>query len=300
MLIDLVQLRTFVTVAEEQHLTRAAARLSMSQSAASAHVRAIEERLGTQLFIRTNRNLELTHAGQLLAEKAKKLLGEEAAFTSFAREIKGQTDGLLTICTSNEPANRIGEILTVLHAAHPMVTVDVMTQASLGARQTLLSGECDVVMMIGRPAELAFTYYELTRVAYCIAGPIAWKEQIETTDPAALARLPWLTLYGSSAQNQMLAQIFTERGIETNTVVRSDNAIIARSAMEAGAGLMLIREDYALQGQRDGLLAVAPIGRQETSLMIAHQRGRADDPLISAFLLAAGKVWPDVRQIEPQ
>ena len=66
MLIDLVQRRTFVAVAEEQHLTRAAERLHMSQSAASAHVRAIEERLGTQLFVRTNRSLELTHAGQLL------------------------------------------------------------------------------------------------------------------------------------------------------------------------------------------------------------------------------------------
>ena len=89
MLIDLVQLRTFVAVAEEQHLTRAAERLHMSQSAASAHVRAIEERLGTQLFVRTNRSLELTHAGQLLARKAKALLNEEAVFTSFARELKG-------------------------------------------------------------------------------------------------------------------------------------------------------------------------------------------------------------------
>ena len=55
MLIDLVQLRTFVVLAEEQHLTRAAERLRMSQSAASAHARAIEERLETQLFARTDR-----------------------------------------------------------------------------------------------------------------------------------------------------------------------------------------------------------------------------------------------------
>ena len=47
--IDLVQLRTFVAVAEEQRLTRAAERLYISQSAASAHVRFIEDRLGTQL-----------------------------------------------------------------------------------------------------------------------------------------------------------------------------------------------------------------------------------------------------------
>lgn len=51
MLVDLAQLRTFVAVAEEQHLTRAAERLHMSLSAASSHVRAIEELFETQLFV---------------------------------------------------------------------------------------------------------------------------------------------------------------------------------------------------------------------------------------------------------
>ena len=89
MQIDLVQLRTFVAVAEEQHLTRAAERLHISQSAASAHVRAVEDRLDTQLFVRTNRSLELTRAGQLLLAKAKILLNEAAIFISFARELRG-------------------------------------------------------------------------------------------------------------------------------------------------------------------------------------------------------------------
>ena len=66
MQIDLVQLRTFVAVAEEKHLTRAAERLHISQSAASAHVRAVEESLDTQLFVRTNRSLEPTRACELL------------------------------------------------------------------------------------------------------------------------------------------------------------------------------------------------------------------------------------------
>ncbi len=88
MLTDLVQLRTFVAVAEEQHLTRAAERLFISQSAASAHVRAIEERLETQLFDRTPRGLALTQTGRLLVQKARTLLNEESLFSSFARELR--------------------------------------------------------------------------------------------------------------------------------------------------------------------------------------------------------------------
>ena len=69
---DLTSLEVFVTVAEEANLTRAAERLHVSQSAASAHVRAIEENLDLQLFVRTNRSLELTRdSGDLLVEPGR-------------------------------------------------------------------------------------------------------------------------------------------------------------------------------------------------------------------------------------
>src|SRR5579871_4609570 len=115
MQIDLVQLRTFVAVAEEQHLTHASERLHISQSAASAHVRAVEECLDTRLFIRTNRSLELTRDGQLLLRHAKALLNEAALFQSFARELRGQAKGTVVVGASSEPlGSRIGDIVAAL------------------------------------------------------------------------------------------------------------------------------------------------------------------------------------------
>ena len=112
MLIDLAQLRTFVAVAEEQHLTRAAERLHISQSAASAHVKAIEESLDVQLFVRTNRSLELTRAGTLLLGRAKVLLNEATVFTSFALEVRGKIEGHLVIGSGSDPgSSRIGRMV---------------------------------------------------------------------------------------------------------------------------------------------------------------------------------------------
>ena len=298
MLIDLVQLRTFVAVAEEQHLTRAAERLYMSQSAASAHVRAIEERLGTQLFKRTNRNLELTHAGQLVADKAKALLREEALFTSFARELKGKVEGKLVVGTSSEPGTRTGEILATMRVRHPMITVDLLARPSAEARQGLMSGELDVGVMLGRTLEPDFSYFELMKVPYRVAGPTAWKERIEAADWAELAALPWLTPSSSSAHLAMLEEMFGEKGLKTNTVIRFDNAALGRTALLAGAGMMLVREDYALEGQERGQITVAPMARVEMPLSIAHQSARDDDPLIHAFLDAAGVSWPGLKQME--
>lgn len=294
MLIDLVQLRTFVAVAEEQHLTRAAERLYISQSAASAHVRAIEERLGTQLFVRTNRSLELTRAGQLLARRARVLLNEEALFTSFARELKGNIEGQLVIATSSEPGTRIGDILARIRNAHPLVTIDLLARPSSGTRHGLISGEIDVGVLIGPPINAGFAHYQLTSVRYRVAGPAAWKDQIEAADWSAIANLPWLTPSASSAYSGMLNQMFGTRGLELNTVIRFDNSAVGRSVLHAGAGMMLLREDHAIKGEAEGWLTVWPVTFAEMPLSLAYQSGRSNDPLIRAFVDAAKAIWPDM------
>jgi DNA-binding transcriptional LysR family regulator len=293
--VDLVQLRTFVVVAEEQHLTHAAERLHISPSAASAHVRALEERLDTQLFVRTNRSLELTRAGQLLAQKARTLLNEESLFASFARELQGKIEGKLIVGTSSEPGTRIGEMVSTLRAKHPLIHVDLMARASSGTHNGLKSGELDVGILLGRPVDAAFTYYELTTVRYRIAGPVAWRDKILAADWAALASLPWLTPSTSSAHSAMLAQLFVDKGLTLNSAVRFDNIAVGRAALQAGAGMMLLREEHAMQGEQDGYLAISPIAHAETALSVGHQSGRSHDPLIEAFIDAAKSTWPEMK-----
>lgn len=295
MLIDLIQLRTFVAVAEEQHLTRAAERLHVSQSAASAHVRAVEEHLGSQLFVRANRHLELTRAGQLLLQKAKTLLNEEALFTSFARELRGKMEGNLAISTGSDPGTHIGEIVTALRTKHPLVTIDLFARPSSGARKALKSGELDVGIFLGRPVDPGFTFYELSIVHFRVAGPVAWKEKIEAADWTELAELPWITPSASSAYSAMLAQLFGEKDLALNSVVRFEYAAQGRDALQAGAGMMLMREEHATQGEREGHLAISPIARTQFALSIVHQSSRKNDPLIQAFLEAARLVWPKMK-----
>ena len=297
MLIDLVQLRTFVAVAEEQHLTRAAERLHISQSAASAHVRAVEESLDTQLFVRTNRSLELTRAGQLLLVKAKSVLNEATLFTSFAREIRGKIEGHLVVSSSSESTtSRIGEVVAALRRLHPLVTVDLRALPSTSTRQGLKTGELDIGLLLGRPLDAGFTYYALKDVPFRVAGPAAWKAQIETADWAELAGLPWIAPTESSmAYTAMLKELFVDRGLELNTVARFDSAALGRAMLEAGVGLMLMREEHVEQGLQQGTLAVSPIAHTHFQLFMAHLASRRNHPLIRAFLEAATDVWPDLR-----
>ncbi|MGN0977280.1 MAG: LysR family transcriptional regulator [Faecousia sp.] len=71
---DLRSLNYFSAVAEELNFTRAAQRLNMSQPPLSNQIRSLEEELGTPLFIRGGRSLQLTEAGKLLYRRTAQLL----------------------------------------------------------------------------------------------------------------------------------------------------------------------------------------------------------------------------------
>ena len=73
MSVELRHLRAFVAVAEELNFTRAASRLHLAQQALSAQISQLEALLGTPLFVRTTRRVELTGAGRALLERAPSL-----------------------------------------------------------------------------------------------------------------------------------------------------------------------------------------------------------------------------------
>lgn len=88
---DVVDARAFLVLAEELHFGRAAQRLQMGQPPLSRQIQRLERSLGTKLFKRTSRQVELTVAGQTLIEPARELIAaSERAVESVKSTITGQ------------------------------------------------------------------------------------------------------------------------------------------------------------------------------------------------------------------
>ncbi len=74
---ELYQIKTFVVVAEEGNMTRAAKRLHASQSTISLHIKSLEEEFDVRLFLRTPKGMQPTPEGKQLLEKARDILDSD-------------------------------------------------------------------------------------------------------------------------------------------------------------------------------------------------------------------------------
>ena len=96
---DLKQLRYFLAVAEELNVSRAAGRLHISQPPLTRQIHALEAELGTRLFVRTSRGVELTNAGKVLLEEAPHVLQLASRASDNARRAGGGLTGYLDVAT---------------------------------------------------------------------------------------------------------------------------------------------------------------------------------------------------------
>lgn len=142
---DTVLLRSFVTVAQEGGFTRAAARLHLTQSAISAHLRRLEEQAGKPLLIRTTRSVSLTSDGELLLGYARAILALNR--DARARLRHAASDGTVRIGMSEDFAQaRIMERLHAFGLRNPNVQFDITIGIPGALLQMMERGELDFVI----------------------------------------------------------------------------------------------------------------------------------------------------------
>ena len=120
----LEQLRIFVAVASELHMTRAAEALGITQSAASAAIAALESRHAIKLFDRVGRGIELSDAGRAFLPEAKGVLARASGAMQALDDLAGLRRGTVTIHASQTiAAYWLPKRIVRFREIHPQIEV---------------------------------------------------------------------------------------------------------------------------------------------------------------------------------
>src|SRR5258708_22197208 len=186
-------LRYFLAVANELHFGRAAARLYISQPSLSNQIRTLERALGTDLFARTSRQVELTPAGRALLEEAPLAL---AALERAAERARLAGEGIAgTVRLGYSPMagyETLGAILAAVEHDSPNLTVIASESFSAQVPGRLLAGELDVRLAL-HPESVQGVRCEPLRVEP-LALLFGEGHSLADVDPVPLDRLEGETL----------------------------------------------------------------------------------------------------------
>lgn len=146
---DYRQLRYFIAVAEELSFSRAAKRLNVSQPPLSMQIKAMETELGTCLLARTRRNVELTPAGQLLLDHARRAVGElDLASEAVRRAARGEAGVVRVGFTGSLPLLDIfADLFRSFRALYPKVRIDLRHMSTTKQLKAMADGDLDVALM---------------------------------------------------------------------------------------------------------------------------------------------------------
>lgn len=144
-LMELRHLQHFVAVAEDQHFTRAAERLMVSQSGLSASIRALERELRAPLFVRTTRRVTLTEAGRALLTEAERILAQVRSAHEAVAAVQGVLRGTLAVGTEQCIAGvHPPGLLAAFRRTHPDVEVRLRQFGSGTLAEEVAAGRLDL------------------------------------------------------------------------------------------------------------------------------------------------------------
>ena len=145
--LEVRHLKLVETVAKEGGLTKAANRLHVTQSALSHQLRDIEDKLGTPLFLRLNKKMLLTQAGERLLSSAPSVLGELKRAEEDIRQIALHREGILRISTECYTCYHwLPAVLKPFSREFPRIEVRIVAEATRRPVDALLDGRLDLAI----------------------------------------------------------------------------------------------------------------------------------------------------------
>lgn len=288
---DLRDLKLFLHLADSRHFGKTAKATYVSPSTLSRQIQRLEDELGHSLFLRDNRTVELTDAGEKLKVFAQQTL---AHYQQLKRELEQESSILIgelhLFCSVTAAYSHLPPILDRFREQYPAVEIKLTTGDAADAVDIIQSHEADLAIA-GRPENLpssvSFTKIgDIPLVLIVPAQHCPVRVQVSQTAPD-WAKVPFI-LPEHGPTRRRIDQWFRHYHISNPQIyatVAGHEAIVSMVAL--GCGVALIPEvvlDNSPEAIRmriaklDNVTMTAPF-----DLGVCVQRKRLNEPLVNAF-----------------
>lgn len=277
----------FLAVAKHRSFTRAATALYVSQPALSQQIKQLEETLGTPLFDRSGRNVELTDAGEVYALYAQRALQDLEEGKRAIHDVQNLSRGALRIAiTPTFTTYLIGPLIKEFHNRYPNVTLNVQEMSQEQMEQQLLDDEFDLGIAFEdvRSAELEVQILLIETLALVMNKdhPLAKQQAI---DLQVLSEQSLVLLSSEFATREQIERYCLQHKIQPKVLMEA-NSLSAVIEIVRHTQLSTLLP-FNIASNRDELIAIAlaPSLLQRTAVLLQRK---------GAYRSAAAKAFIDL------
>ena len=295
--IEIRHLRYFLAVAETGHITRAAETLGMHQPPLSQQIRALETELGTSLFNRHPKGVELTSAGRMLQREAKLLLDEFAGMQERVVDfVQGRRGRISVAFTTSAAAHAFTPAcLRLCRSRHPDIQVDVSEKNAAEITDAVLALRLDcgfLRMPVARPAGLVFV--QMLTEESVLAIPIDHRLAVDESIPVTLKELEGERLIlvrrpGAPGLYANLLAACARAKVNVELAVEVERMMTSLNLVAAGVGLSLV--PASMRGAHAKAVKYRRFkdaSRLESPLTIVYREADRDGPTATFLELVRG------------
>jgi DNA-binding transcriptional LysR family regulator len=289
---ELRHLRYFLAVAEELNFSRAAERLHIAQPALSAQIRALEKQVGTELFHRTTRKVELTPAGQLLLPDAREIVSRaDEALAKLDALARGQGGSLRVGFVAHAAGETGNEILRRLHGELPALDVELVESSTLeGSQQAVVDRETDAAFVwlpiLHEELNSEHVAFERKLVAMHPEHRLAAKRAVEPDD---LVDEPIITPWDRYSPETLKFWLAPFREKRKEFDVYAESVDKSMNLVSLGVGVWCVPESVKRFYGRPDIVFRPLIGVEPAGIVLVWRRD-TENPAVAKFVEVAREV----------
>lgn len=280
-------LKYFWTIAEEGTISKAAETLHITQPTLSRQLRELENELGTSLFIRGRRKLQLTDAGLFLKTRAEEILQlTQQTSLEFENRRKQLFSGHVTIgCVEADNSDTLALILENFVQDYPQVTFTIYSGTSDDITTRLDKGLLDVAVLLKPIATEKYGEITLSRTERwgLLVAEDSFLAQKEAIQPVDLLEIP-LFIAGRPEVQQLVTEWSGLDYSQLNVVGNFNLIFNVLALVKRQVGHVFGIEGATSQIHPEGVKFLPLQPQLKTNCVLAWRRERNLTPVVNEFI----------------